>query len=62
LPHGIDAALLLERAVPAGVAFVPGAAFFYDGRRRNALRLSFSLASEDEIEDGVSRIAHLIRS
>ena len=32
------------RSKEAGVAFVPGAAFFHDGRGRNTLRLSYSLA------------------
>ena len=61
LPDGCDAAGLLERAVAqAGVAFVPGAAFHYDGRGRNALRLSYSLPTEDQIEDGIARLAKLI--
>jgi DNA-binding transcriptional MocR family regulator len=61
LPEGVDSAVLLERAVSeAGVAFVPGAAFFFDGRARNMLRLSYSLASEDEIGDGIARLAMLI--
>ena len=61
LPNGIDAAALLDRAVQeAHVAFVPGAAFFHDGRGRNALRLSYSLADEAEIEAGIARLARLI--
>ena len=44
----------------AGVAFVPGAAFFHDGRGRNTLRLSYSLATEAQIEDGIARLAQLI--
>jgi DNA-binding transcriptional MocR family regulator len=61
LPNGIDAAALLDRAVQeAHVAFVPGAAFFHDGRGRNALRLSYSLADEAEIERGIARLARLI--
>ena len=52
---------LLERSVSeAGVAFVPGAAFFFDGRGRNTLRLSYSLPSEAEIEHGIARLARLI--
>ena len=51
LPEGIDARALLERSVSeAGVAFVPGAAFFFDGRGRNTMRLSYSLPSEAQIE------------
>jgi DNA-binding transcriptional MocR family regulator len=61
LPEGVDAAALLDRAVKeAGVAFVPGAAFFHDSRDRNTLRLSFSLATEAQIEDGIARLAQLI--
>jgi DNA-binding transcriptional MocR family regulator len=62
LPHAIDAAALLDRSVEeARVAFVPGAAFFHDGRGRNALRLSYSLADEAQIEAGIARLASLVR-
>jgi len=61
LPDAIDAAGLLDRAVAqARVAFVPGAAFFHDGRGRSALRLSYSLADEAQIEAGIARLARLI--
>ena len=61
LPDAIDAAGLLDRAVAeARVAFVPGAAFFHDGRGRNALRLSYSLADAAQIEAGIARLARLI--
>ena len=61
LPDGVDAAGLLDRAVSeAGVAFVPGGAFFFDGRGRNTLRLAFSLPWEAQITDGVARLAKLV--
>jgi DNA-binding transcriptional MocR family regulator len=61
LAEDVDSARLLDRAVKeAGVAFVPGAAFFHDGRGRNTMRLSYSLASEAEIEEGIARLARLI--
>jgi DNA-binding transcriptional MocR family regulator len=61
LPEGIDAAGLLQRSLKeVGVAFVPGGAFFYDGRGRNTLRLSFSLPSEAEIDRGIAALARLI--
>jgi DNA-binding transcriptional MocR family regulator len=61
LPDGMDGASLLDRAVKeAGVAFVPGAAFFHDDRGRNALRLSYSLATEGEISEGIARLAKLL--
>ena len=60
LPEGAEAASLLERSVQAGVAFVPGGAFFHDGRGRNTLRLSYSLACETDIETGIARLARLL--
>lgn len=61
LPEDCDGARLLERSLAqTGVAFVPGGAFFFDDRGRNTLRLSFSLASEEEIEQGIARLASLI--
>lgn len=61
LPERLDAAELLQRALDeANVAFVPGGAFFHDARRRNTLRLSFSLPSEGQIERGVAALARLI--
>jgi DNA-binding transcriptional MocR family regulator len=61
LPECCDGAALLDRAVrEANVAFVPGAAFFFDGRGRNALRLSFSLPSEEQIGEGIRRLSGLI--
>jgi DNA-binding transcriptional MocR family regulator len=61
LPAGVDAAALLQRSLKeAGVAFVPGGAFFHDGRGRNTLRLSYSLPGEAEIDRGIARLARLI--
>ncbi len=61
LPEGVDASELLKQALEeANVAFVPGGAFFHDARRRNTLRLSFSLPGEEQIERGIAALARLI--
>jgi DNA-binding transcriptional MocR family regulator len=63
LPTGIDTRALLQRSVAdARVAFVPGAAFFAGGTGHNTIRLSYSLASEAEIEQGIERLAALIKT
>lgn len=63
LPASVDTAELLQRAVPeARVAFVPGSAFFADGRGHNTLRLSYSLPDEATIATGIERLAALIRA
>lgn len=61
LPEGIDGAALLARAIAEErVAFVPGAPFFAEVQRANAIRLSYSLPTDEQIEEGVGRIARLI--
>ena len=61
LPGGMDARLLLERAlVDAKIAFVPGASFHANGGGENTLRLSFSTCSPDAIERGMKALAQLI--
>ncbi|MDR6627065.1 PLP-dependent aminotransferase family protein [Caulobacter segnis] len=61
LPEGIDGAELLARAIAEErVAFVPGAPFFAEVQRANAIRLSYSLPTDEQIEEGVQRLARLI--
>lgn len=62
LPEGIDGAALLARAIAEErVAFVPGAPFYAEVQKTNAIRLSYSLPTDAQIEEGVERIARLIR-
>ncbi|WP_407061680.1 PLP-dependent aminotransferase family protein [Aureimonas sp. SK2] len=62
LPESIDTTVLLARAVAEErVAFVPGSAFFADGSGRNTLRLSFTLADQRAVTEGIPRLGRLIR-
>jgi DNA-binding transcriptional MocR family regulator len=62
LPEGMDGKVVLERALAEErVAFVPGEPFFAEVPTPNALRLSYSLPTEGEIEDGVAKLASLIK-
>ena len=61
LPAGLDAETLQRTAFDeAKVIFVPGAAFHADGSGGNTLRLSYSLADEAQIAEGVERLAAVI--
>jgi 2-aminoadipate transaminase len=61
LPDDEDAAALLESATGRGVTFVPGPAFFPQGRGgRSAVRLAFSFASPAELAVAVDRLAGLL--
>jgi 2-aminoadipate transaminase len=62
LPEGMSAAELLPRAVKAGVAFVPGSAFYAGQPDPRTLRLSFVTASEDQIRTGIAALAGAVRA
>jgi 2-aminoadipate transaminase len=55
-----DAAELARRAADDGVAVVPGALFYPDGRGTSNIRLSFSVVDEELIDVGVARLAALL--
>jgi 2-aminoadipate transaminase len=57
----VDTRALVAPAARLGVAYVPGAPFYTDGRGGNELRMSFSRAAEGQIEEGVRRLATLFR-
>jgi 2-aminoadipate transaminase len=61
LPEGMNAIELLPKAVEAGVAFVPGAAFYADAADPRTLRLSFVTASAEQIGIGMAALAKAIR-
>jgi 2-aminoadipate transaminase len=61
LPGGVDADDLAKRAIERGVGIVPGSVFFPDGRGRDNVRLSFSMVDEALIDDGIERLASLVR-
>lgn len=60
LPAGIDSMALLEKAIAANVAFVPGAPFFANEPQSNTLRLSFVTVPREKIEEGIARLGALI--
>jgi 2-aminoadipate transaminase len=62
LPQDIDAVALLPKAVDAGMAYVPGAAFYASAPRKNTLRLSFVTSPPDKIEAGVAALARVLKA
>lgn len=61
MPEQVDADELLRAAIEERVAFVPGHAFYPDGRGRNTMRLNFSNAQPDRIEEGIRRLGKAVR-
>ncbi|PPE70989.1 PLP-dependent aminotransferase family protein [Caldimonas thermodepolymerans] len=62
LPDGMDAMALLEHAVEAGVAFVPGAAFYARDPQPGTLRLSFVTLTPEQIERGIATLVQVLRA
>jgi 2-aminoadipate transaminase len=60
LPAHVDATALLEKAIAANIAFVPGAPFFANEPQTNTLRLSFVTVPKDKIIDGIARLGQII--
>jgi len=58
-PAGFDADAMLERALDAGVAYLPGSVFHVDTSPRNTMRLSFAGVPREDIERGVALLAKL---
>jgi len=62
LPENISSLDLFKLATKENVAFVPGRAFYVDGGGENTLRLNFSNSDEEKIEEGIKRLAKVIKT
>ncbi len=60
LPEGLDSKSMLPRAVTAGVAYVPGTAFYFDGQGADHMRLSYCYPMPERIREGVRRLSTVI--
>jgi len=61
LPERVSAEELFEEAIAERVAFVPGTSFFACERKLNFLRLNFSNQKPEMIEEGIRRIAGVLK-
>ena len=61
LPKKMSANHLLPKAVEDKVAYVIGSAFHCNGKGQNTMRLNFSYPTEQQIDEGIQRLANMIR-
>lgn len=61
LPEGCHALELLPKAVEAGMAFVPGAAFYAQDPDPRTLRLSFVTLTIPEIHEAIAALGRVVR-
>lgn len=61
LPEKVSSSHLFKLAAEENVAFVPGRPFYVDGGGDNTMRLNFSNSDEEKIEEGIKRLAKVIK-
>jgi 2-aminoadipate transaminase len=61
LPETVSADEMFEDALRERVAFVPGTSFFVGEQRSNFMRLNFSNQTPEMIEEGIRRIAGVLK-
>ncbi len=61
LPDGISSMEVFSEGVREGVAVLPGVPFYADGGGEDTIRLNFSAAGEEEIVEGIHRLARVVR-
>jgi 2-aminoadipate transaminase len=61
LPDKIDTKEMFADAIKAKVAYVHGASFCVDGSGKNCMRLNFSNTDSGKIEEGIKRLAKIIK-
>ncbi len=61
LPKHINTVEMVQDAIKEKVAYVHGRAFHVDGGGTNAMRLNFTNPDDDVIEEGIKRLAKVIK-
>jgi 2-aminoadipate transaminase len=60
LPRGLSSRMVFEDGIRQGVAVLPGLPFYIDGGGADTIRMNFSTASEEQIQEGMVRLARVI--
>ena len=61
LPKHMSANELFKKAIENKVAYVVGSAFHCNGKGQNTMRINFSYSTEEQIEEGIKRLAKMIK-
>jgi 2-aminoadipate transaminase len=62
LPPGLLSRTVFDEGIKQGVAVLPGLPFYVDGGGTDTIRMNFSTASEEQIKEGMVRLARVIAS
>ncbi len=62
LPDKVDAEKMFPKAIEKKVAYVIGSAFYPKRDHKNTMRLNFTYPTNEQIKEGVKRLANVIRA
>ncbi len=61
LNKDMDALKMLKRAINNKIAYVTGSAFYHNNPEMNTMRLNFTYSSDEDLKEGVKRLAKTIK-
>jgi 2-aminoadipate transaminase len=61
LRKDINALKMLKRAINNKIAYVTGSAFYHNEPELNTMRLNFTYSTDDDIKEGIKRLARTIK-
>lgn len=61
LPEGLDSDAILDDALAAGIAYIPGESFFSFDGVKNTIRMNFTMVKDDQIRDGIRILGDVFR-
>ena len=61
LPGGLDSDVILDDALAAGIAYIPGESFFSFDGVKNTIRMNFTMVKDDQIRDGIRILGDVFR-
>jgi 2-aminoadipate transaminase len=61
LPQGLSSRRIFSEGIKRKVAVLPGLPFYMDGGGDDIIRMNFSSASEEQIQEGMHRLARVIK-
>ncbi|MGI6095453.1 MAG: PLP-dependent aminotransferase family protein [Lachnospiraceae bacterium] len=61
LPEELDASEILDEAMEAGVAYVPGDSFYANEGPKNTIRMNYTTVSEEQIRKGIKILGDVFK-
>ena len=60
LPRDLSSRTVFEEGIKHGVAVLPSLPFYIDGGWTDTIRMNFTTATVEQIQEGIDRLAHVI--